>query len=133
MSREDVDKGHHKWLDAMKANDAEALGRLVTEDAVLMPPHDQPVVGRQGVIDWFAGVVKQARTTAVGVPQREVIMAGDVGIERGSFTWQVAPTGGGAPIEDRGNYLAVWRRQSDGSWKVTREIWNSTLPVPAIT
>jgi ketosteroid isomerase-like protein len=61
MSREAVDRGHAKWLDAMKANDAEAVGRLVTEDAVLMPPHQAPVVGRQGVIDWFAGVARQAR------------------------------------------------------------------------
>lgn len=132
MSKENIDQGHAKWLDAMKANDAEALGRLVTEDAVLLPPHDQPVAGRQGVIAWFAGVVKQARTTSVGVPQREVIVAGDWAIERGSFTWKVVPTGG-SEIEDRGNYLAVWQRQPDGSWKVARNIWNSTLPVPAVT
>jgi ketosteroid isomerase-like protein len=132
MSREAVDKGHDKWLDAMKANDPEALGRLVTEDAVLMPPHQPPVVGRRGVIDWFAGVVKQARTTAVAVPQREVIVAGDWAIERGSFIWKVAPTTGGSAVEDRGSFLAVWQRQPDASWKLTRNIWNSTLPVVAL-
>lgn len=133
MSRESIDKAHQAWLDAMKANDAQALGRLVTEDAVLMPPNQPAVVGRAAVIDWFAGVVKQARTTDVGVPQREVIVAGDWAIERGSFIWKVAPTGGGAPIEDRGNFLAIYRRQTDGPWKVTRNIWNSTLPAPAVT
>jgi ketosteroid isomerase-like protein len=117
----------------MKANDAQALGRLVTEDAVLMPPNQPAVVGRAAVIDWFAGVVKQARTTGVGIPQREVIVAGDWAIERGSFTWKVAPTAGGAPIEDRGNFLAIYQRQTDGAWKVTRNIWNSTLPAPALT
>jgi len=133
MSREGIDKSHQAWLDAMKANDAQALGRLVTEDAVLMPPNQPAVVGRAAVIDWFAGVVKQARTTGVGVPQREVIVAGDWAIERGSFTWKVAPTAGGAPIEDRGNFLAIYQRQTDGAWKVTRNIGNSTPPAPAFT
>lgn len=128
MSREGVDKGHAAWLVAMKANDAEALRPLVTGDVVLMPPHQQAVTGPQGVIDWFAGVVKQARTIGVDVLEREVLIAGDLGIERASFTWKVAPTGGGSPIEDRGHFLAIWQRQSDGSWKVKRNIWNSTLP-----
>ena len=112
MSREDVDRGHGQWLDAMKANDAEALGKLVTEDAVLMPPNQELVVGRQNVIDWFAGVVKQARTTAVSIPQREVTISGDWAIERGSFTWSVAPTAGGADAEDHGSFLAIWHRQT---------------------
>ena len=34
---------------------------------------------------------------------REVIVAGDFGIERGSFTWKVAPVAGGSQIEDRGH------------------------------
>ena len=132
MSREGVDAGHHKWLEAMKANSADALGALVTEDAVLMPPHEQPVVGRQAIIEWFAGVVRQARTTGVDVPQREVIIAGDMAIERGSFVWKVAPVDGGAEIENRGSFLAVWQRQPNGPWVLMRNIWNSTLPVPAV-
>lgn len=133
MSKEAIDKGHTAFLVAMKANNAEALGPLVTTDVVFMPPHEQPVTGRQGVIDWFSGVVKQARTVAVLVPQREVIVTGDFGIERGSFIWKVAPTAGGSEIEDRGNFLAIWQRQPDGSWKAKYDIWNSTLPVPAMT
>jgi len=100
---------------------------------VLMPPHAQPVAGREAVVDWFAGVVEQARTTAVAVPQREVTVAGDLAIERGVFTWKVAPTLGGSEIEDRGNFLAIWQKQPDGSWKLSRNIWNSTLPLPATT
>ena len=133
MSRESIDRNHQAWLDAMKANDAEALGRLVTEDAVLMPPNQPVIAGRAAVIDWFAGVVEHARTTGVEVPQREVIVAGDVAVERGSFVWTVAPTAGGSPIEDRGNFLAIHQRQVDGTWKVTRNIWNSTVPAPALT
>jgi len=133
MSREGVDNGHLRWLEAMKANDPVALGRLVTDDVVLMPPHSQPVVGRQGVIDWFATIVSQTRTKSVEIRQREVTLAGELAIERGSFTWRVAPAPGGSEVDDQGSFLAIWQRQPDGSWKVTRNIWNSTLPLPAFT
>ncbi len=128
MSREAVDKGHEAWLRAMTTNDAAALGQLVTNDVVLMPPHQPAVSGRQGVVNWFTDVVKHARTVAVGVPEREVVVAGDVAIERGSFTWTVVPTGAASNVEDRGNFLAIWQRQADGSWKLMRNIWNSTAP-----
>jgi len=133
MSRAAVDQGHEEWLEAMKASDAEALGRLVTEDAILMPPHEQSVVGRQAVIDWFSGVVRQARTTAIAMTRREVTVAGDIAIEEGSFIWELMPTAGGSPITDHGRVLAIWKQQPDGSWKVARNMWNSTLPVPALT
>ncbi len=128
MSQDAIETGHLEWLDAMAANDAEALGRVAAADVVLMPPHQPPVVGRQGVVAWFAGVVKHARTVSVRIPEREVMVVGDLGIERGSFVWKVAPTGAAAEVEDRGHFLAIWQRQADGSWKVKYNIWNSTLP-----
>jgi len=36
-----------------------------------------------------------------------------------------------APIEDRGKYLTIWRKQADGSWMVHRGTFNSDLPLPA--
>ncbi len=127
MSRERIDKTHLAWLDAMKANDGGALGRIVTDDVVLMPPNEQPVVGRVSIVQWFDDVVRQARTSDVQVPDREVIVAGDYGIERGSYVWTINPPND-SPLELRGNFLAIYHRETDGEWKVTRNIWNSTLP-----
>jgi hypothetical protein len=54
----------------------------------------------------------------------------DLAIEHGAFTWQMAIAG--SLIEDHGNFLAIWKQQTDASWKLAQNIWNSTLPVPAI-
>jgi ketosteroid isomerase-like protein len=37
----------------------------------------------------------------------------------------------GKPINDRGKYLAVWKKQPDGTWKCVMDIWNSDLPASA--
>ena len=33
----------------------------------------------------------------------------------------------GKPINDRGKYLEVWEKQTDGNWKCAADMWNSDL------
>jgi ketosteroid isomerase-like protein len=33
--------------------------------------------------------------------------------------------------KDRGKYCEVWRRQADGKWKVSADMFSSDLPVPS--
>jgi ketosteroid isomerase-like protein len=37
----------------------------------------------------------------------------------------------GKPIDDRGKYLEVWEKQTDGNWKCAAEMWNSDLATSA--
>ena len=37
----------------------------------------------------------------------------------------------GQPVNDRGKYLEVWKKQPDGKWKCGADMWNSDLPIPA--
>jgi ketosteroid isomerase-like protein len=37
----------------------------------------------------------------------------------------------GKPVNDRGKFLEVWKKQADGKWKCTMDIWNSDLPASA--
>jgi len=37
----------------------------------------------------------------------------------------------GKPGKDRGKYLEIFRKQTDGTWKCIRDIWNSDLPASA--
>lgn len=30
---------------------------------------------------------------------------------------------------DKGKYISVWKRDN-GSWKIYRDIWNSSMPMP---
>ncbi len=37
----------------------------------------------------------------------------------------------GKPINDRGKYLEVWEKQTDGNWKCAADMWNSDLAASA--
>jgi ketosteroid isomerase-like protein len=57
--------------------------------------------------------------------------SGDLGYTAGSYALTVNdPTG--RPAIERGKYIEVWKKQSDGSWKVIEDIFNADT-APAAT
>jgi len=43
-----------------------------------------------------------------------------------------APDDNGKSSIDRGKYVAVWKKQADGNWKVAVDTWNTDLPCPRL-
>ncbi len=70
-------------------------------------------------------VIAEATTDAVDILNRDVVVAGDWGIERGKYVWKLAPVGGGDSFTATGHFISSWHREADASWKVTSDIWNS--------
>ena len=61
------------------------------------------------------------------VKTEDVMVAGDLALETGTYGWTLQPKSG-SEIKDKGKYLTAWKRQADGSWKVIRDIGNTDLP-----
>ncbi len=129
MSEQAIDQGHERFLAAMRANDADALAQELSDDVIFMPPGQEPARGKAAVRAWYEGTIAEATTADIRIPERSVVVAGDRGIESGSFVWTLSPVGGGEPFAARGSFIAIWRQESDGAWKVTSDIWNSSDPV----
>jgi uncharacterized protein (TIGR02246 family) len=128
--REAIDRGHQAVLAALRANDCNALVPLLTDDVVFSPPNTPDAAGPEGVRAWCEPMVTQMKITGVTVTGREVTVAGDWAIEHGAFEWTVVPAAGGPEQREQGRFLAIWRRLADGSWKLSRDIWNSSVPAP---
>ena len=128
MSKQAIDAGHERFLAAMRANDPAALLAELADDVTFMPPNQEPLRGKAAVRSWYEGVLVQTTTVAVAVSPREVVVAGDWGIESGSYEWTLKPKAGGATFMARGSLIAIWRQDPAGTWKVHRDIWNSSDP-----
>ncbi len=49
-----------------------------------------------------------------------------------SGTYEVTSKGASGKLtNDHGKYLEVWKKQGDGQWKCTADMWNSDLPTAA--
>ena len=125
MDKQLIDQGHQAFLDAMAENNTEKLLEVLTEDVAFYPPGSDPVVGHDGVRNWYNGIKTQMLTESLAVPNREVVISGDFGIETGNYQWTLKPTDGGEPFNASGFFIAIWHKQSDGEWKVVKDLWNS--------
>ncbi len=102
--------------------------RELHDDVVFMPPGQEPARGKSAVRAWFEAAIAESTTVSLQIPEREVVVAGDWGIESGSFAWTLSPVGGGEQFEARGSFVTIWRRDSRGGWRVASDIWNSADP-----
>ena len=114
--------------------DIDSLVSLFTEDAWQMPPNSPPLIGRQSIYAFWREAV-QWGTWQFTLDTQDIAVSGSLAVERGKYVLQFT-AGAGAPpgmtsFEDRGNYLAHWREDVDGEWRIAADAPVSELPTRA--
>ncbi len=122
-----IDTANKKFLDEMQKGDAEAATANYADDAVVMMPNEPAWKGRAAILAGMKGFVSNMAIKDGATHTSDVIVAGNIAVETGTFEWTLQPKGG-TPVKDKGKYLTTWRRQADGTWKIIRDINNSDLP-----
>jgi ketosteroid isomerase-like protein len=108
------------------AGDWDAWGKLLLSDVVAMPPNHAPLIGRDAAV---AYVKTYPKVTKLTVTTDEITGRGDVAYARGRYSITTMTPDGKATSE-KGSFLEIHQRQSDGAWPYTRLIWHSDAPLP---
>jgi uncharacterized protein (TIGR02246 family) len=123
LVRQAIAQGNTNFGEAVRRGDGAAIAALYAEDATLLPPDSDMIKGRGGIeAFWKGGLqmgIKEAVLTSV-----DISGGGDFAYEIGQFAIKIQPEGQ-APIEQKGKYVVVWKKTSDGAWKLHVDIWNS--------
>ncbi len=88
-----------------------------------------PVFGAGELGATFAKRKQEVKVSDMKAGTASVDVAGAYAIETDSYEMTFTPKGG-KPMHDKGNYLLVWKKQTDGSWKIYRDINTSDGPPP---
>lgn len=112
---------------AMLAADWPTVVSFYTEDGVLLPPNAPLVKGRSAMKKFFEGFPK---ITQFKESVAEIEGEGHLAYGRGTYEMTMSLPGAKAPLKDVGKTLAIWRKQPDGSWRVSSVSWNSDLAPP---
>jgi ketosteroid isomerase-like protein len=115
-------------MKAANAADAAQWASVYAQDAIVLRPHAPAVQGREAIQQWLATLPPISNAKGQGL---EIAGYGDLAYFRGTYTMTFSIPGVPVPIEEQGKFLQIYRKQSDGLWKMTREIYNSDLPLPA--
>ena len=117
-------------LAAVNASDADRCAAVWADDGVLMPPRHPSVLGHEAIVKYFRDLFARSRFR-FEFTSSNIHVAGDIALERVTYTAIIWHGEFAQPIEDSGKGLHVYRRQPDGSWKLTHDIWNSDRDAPA--
>jgi uncharacterized protein (TIGR02246 family) len=109
---------------AVLSGDARAATALYADDALLGPPHTSEVRGHAAIQKFFEGF---PRMSAFKEHVKAVDGLGDIAYVWATFDVVAHPPDVKSPVKDTGKVLAIWRKQPDGSWLVSRAAWNSDL------
>ncbi len=112
---------------AAGAEDIDAMMSLFADDAVRMPPNAPAAIGSAAIRDLFLQDWQandfEGRNELV-----DLRIAGDLAVGYGTWEGRVIPEDGSPAFDDVGKWMASWERQTDGSWKVLWNVFNSDLP-----
>ena len=122
---------NNAWADRFNAHDAKGLANLFAEDCVRMPNEGKTTVGRESLADAYAKEFAPVWKTdaKVVIATDEVILAGNYAFARGSDT--TTQRVNDKRTTDIGKWMAVYRREPDGSWKFYWSTYNSNQPSDA--
>lgn len=107
-----------------------AWGAFLTDDAMILGQGTQPKRGLDNILTGFDSWSPDASIS--WQPQNgEVAASGELGWTWGRYIL-VAPGKDGTQATSHGKYLNIWKKQPDGTWKVTIDMGNQNpAPSPA--
>ena len=109
--------------------DVEGLLTIMTENAVIMPPNEPKISGKEAIGSWTKSFFDPFENYHLSCSLEEVQVAGTWAFILGHFTLTLTPKGGGEVIDETSKFIDILEQQPNGDWKLAREIFNSDKPL----
>ncbi len=103
---------------------------LWADDGVQMPPGAPARIGKEQIREGMKPTFDQMNLYIAITSIEEPKVYGDLGLTRCTYTLKMTPKAGGETINAMpdGKALTLYERQSDGSWKIVYDCFNSNVP-----
>src|SRR5579864_9541168 len=102
---------------ACAAKDANKIVAFYTDDAIFIA-NSPTVTGKAGILEGWKGMVADPnfslKFAALAV---DVAKSGDLAYSHGTYTLTITDPKTKKKMTDKGQYVTVFKKQADGSWK----------------
>ena len=109
---------------AIVAGDFGRYRAVLTDDAVFLPQSATAKTGAE-LHRWMREFLEQVAVESLAFAHGETIVRGDLACHEYTCAWKSTPRSGGASRIQTFKGLHVLRKQADGAWKISRNIWNT--------
>jgi ketosteroid isomerase-like protein len=113
-----------KWSDEFQAKprDSEALVSHYAQDAYFVAPGAKPASGMTEIRRVYAeGLTDPNFNISFAADKVDVAQAGDLATSQGRFEQTYTDPDSKKAVKVNGSFLTVYKKQSDGSWKVVQD------------
>jgi ketosteroid isomerase-like protein len=114
-----------EWVLACNTRHLDDILELYVSDALVLRSNYPPIRGAAAVREFFFGAL-DAGLGEVEVEPLRVEVVGEFAYEAGRCK-ALIPSSTGKRREERGKYLWVFARQTNGEWKLAADCWSSDL------
>ncbi|WP_143960918.1 YybH family protein [Litoribacter populi] len=108
---------------AFNNGDAKTIASHFTDDGVLMAPGEEVAIGTEEVEAYYAKIFEEYEAE-LDSWYEEIEVSGDLGFARGEARVTLIDKTSGDTTQSSSKYLNIVKRQSDGTWKTSHDVWN---------
>jgi uncharacterized protein (TIGR02246 family) len=125
--------GEIAWSADFGSRDPDKIVSHYADDATLMMPGAPIIMGkdaiRSGITQMYADKnLALSFTTATA----QVAKGGDIAYTQGTYSMTMTNPKTKKVVAEKGKYLTVYKKQSDGSWKAIEDIDNADAPATLV-
>jgi uncharacterized protein (TIGR02246 family) len=106
-----------EWDMNAKAGNFEAMVETYIDDAIRIEPDGTVLKGKESISNSLKTFFEKNNLTKCDNKHEDVRVSGDLAVIRGSYSGTFVPKEGGEPIHRKAAGVAVYERQTNGSWK----------------
>jgi len=110
------------WAEAFNARDLEGSLLFYADDAVVLPSNGIAVRGAEAIRDLLKSIFDAGHSQGK-FEQSHIECSGNMAVEVGDYTVLIHANGG--TRQDTGRYMATWRRQKDGEFRISVNVWST--------
>ena len=109
-----------------KGGEWEPYLECFAEDAILMVPNFPSHIGLDAIRTFQN--MPPYHTFDIKSKIEEIQVCGEWAFLRKTQLGTMTPVNGGEPQKIDGKFITILKKQTDGSWKIWRDIWNNNTP-----
>ena len=121
---------NRRYVQAINDGDIATLSSLTTVDHIMLSPNSPPRIGKEANDAANGRAFERFDIDESWAPE-ETVIDGNLAYQRGTYVVESMPKAGGEKRRVTGNFLRIYRRQPDGSWRMTRDMFNNDRPPEA--
>jgi uncharacterized protein (TIGR02246 family) len=110
------------WVKETLAKDLDKIVAHYTDDGIFMMSGAPAAKGKDAIRGAWKGMVDAATKVDWAPDVIEISQSGDMASVKGSYSMTIVNPKTKKPVDDKGSYVTVYKKQADGSWKATEDI-----------